>query len=230
MLRSPESQSIHRRRIAIAGLSVAVTVAALGAWLAVADPHQNAAPAPRATIDPAGHTVTSGSEQAAQPVEQLRRVAATPDPRTFAESVAGALFDWDTTAPIALNDYTGRLLAVADPTGQESPGLVADLAGYLPTAEAWVLLKPYYTRQWLEISSVKVPDLWEQALAEAGPQSLAPGTTAYTITGTRHRSGVWEDEPVTSEHEVAFTVFIACEPSYPTCHLLRLSRPDEPLD
>jgi hypothetical protein len=228
MLRSLEPQSIHRRRIALAGLSIAVIVAALGAWLAVADPHPNA-PAPRATIDPAGHTATPGSDEDSQPVE-LRRVAATADPRTFAESVAAALFDWDTTTPFAPSDYTGRLLAVADPTGQESPGLVADIAGYLPTAEAWAFLKPYYTRQWLEVSSVKVPDLWEQALAEAGPQGLAPGTTAYTFTGTRHRSGVWEDEAVTSEHEVTFTVFIACEPSYPTCHLLRLSRLDEPLD
>ena len=230
MLRTLESQSIHRRRIAVAGLSVAVMVAALGTWLAVADPRPNAAPAPPATIDPAGRTVAPGSEEAAQPGEQLRRVAATADPRTFAESVAGALFDWDTTAPLALSDYTGRLLAVADPTGQESPGLVADIAGYLPTAEAWAFLKAYYTRQWLEVSSVKVPDLWEQALAEAGPRGMAPGTMAYTITGTRHRSGFWEDEAVTSEHEVAFTVFIVCEPSYPTCHLLRLSRLDEPLD
>ena len=230
MLRSLESHSIHRRRIAVAGLSVAVMVAALGAWLAVADPHPNAAPAPPATIDPAGRTVAPGSGEAAQPVEQLRRVAATADPRTFAESVAGALFDWDTTAPRALSDYTGRLLAVADPTGQESPGLVADIAGDLPTADAWASLTPYYTRQWLEVSSVKVPDLWERALGEAGPQGMAPGTTAYTITGTRHRSGIWEGEAVTSEHEVAFTVFIACEPSYPTCHLLRLSRLDEPLD
>ena len=143
--------------------------------------------------------------------------------------MARTLFDWDTAAAWALSEYTGRLLAVADPTGQESPGLVADIAGYLPTVEAWAFLKPYYTRQWLEISSVEVPDLWDQALAEAGP-GLAPGTTAYTIRGTRHRAGVWEGEPVTSEHEVAFTVFIVCEPSYPTCHLLRLSRLDEPLD
>jgi len=58
---------------------------------------------------------------------------------------------------------------------------------------------------------------------------LLPGTTAFTITGVRHRSGVWEGTPVTSEHDVAFTVFVVCAPSYPACHLLRLSRLDEPL-
>ncbi|WP_262852275.1 ParB N-terminal domain-containing protein [Mumia quercus] len=37
-------------------------------------------------------------------------------------------------------------------------------------------------------------------------------------------------EPVASEHTVAFTVFIVCGPSYPECHLLRLSLLDKPLD
>ena len=228
MFRSLESQSLPRRRIAVVALAVAFVVAALGAWLAVAQPHPTTATVPPARVDPAGRTETPASGAAEKPAD-LQPVATAADPQIFAESVARALFDWDTTAPWALSDYTGRLLAVTDPTGQESPGLVADIAGYLPTAEAWAFLKPYYTRQWLEISSVEVPDLWEQALAEAG-QALAPGTTAYTIRGTRHRSGVWEGEPVTSEHEVTFTVFIVCEPSYPTCHLLRLSRLDEPLD
>ena len=130
-------------------------------------------PLPRPTADPAGRTETPpASGDDTQPAG-LQPVAATADPQAFAESVARALFDWDTTAAWALSDYTGRLLAVADPTGQESPGLVADIAGYLPTAEAWAFLKPYYTRQWLEISSVEVPDLWDQALAEAGPRSGA---------------------------------------------------------
>ena len=41
---------------------------------------------------------------------------------------------------------------------------------------------------------------------------------------------MWEGEPVASEHDVAFTVFIVCGPSYPECHLLRLSMLDKPLD
>jgi len=64
---------------------------------------------------------------------------------------------------------------------------------------------------------------------QAQPGQLAEGTVAYTIEGTRHRSGVWNDEPVESAHPVAFTVFIVCKPTYETCHLLRLSELDNPL-
>jgi hypothetical protein len=49
----------------------------------------------------------------------------------------------------------------------------------------------------------------------------SPGRPALTIQGTRHRAGEWEREPVATEHDVAFTVFIVCRPSYPHCYLLR---------
>lgn len=229
MLRSLDSQTTLRRRICVGALVVAVVAAAVGGWLAIANPrHETAAASPPpAEADRPGQ---SPAEAAAPKPAVLDQVATTADPQVFAESVAQALFEWDTTGPFVLNDYTGRLLAVADPTGEESPGLVADLADYLPTADSWAYLKPYYTRQWLEIASAEVPDQWDEALAEAGPQGLAPGTAAYTITGTRHRAGVWEGDDVASEHGVAFTVFVVCQPSYPTCRLLRLSRLDEPLE
>ena len=66
-------------------------------------------------------------------------------------------------------------------------------------------------------------------MEQANPGQIAPGTTALTIEGTRHRAGVWNGQPVTSEHPVAFTMFMVCAPSYPTCHLLRLSQLDNPL-
>ena len=50
-----------------------------------------------------------------------------------------------------------------------------------------------------------------------------------TITGTRHRSGVWNGESAESSHPVAFTVFVACEPSFDRCQVLRLSQVDNPL-
>ena len=49
------------------------------------------------------------------------------------------------------------------------------------------------------------------------------------IEGTRHRTGTWSGEPVTSAHPVAFTVFVVCAPTYDTCYLLRLSQLDNPL-
>ena len=223
-----DGRSRRRRRLGVALLGAAVLTAAVGLWLArPGDPvpaTQNAPPlAPTRPVLPVG-APSSG------PMPQLPdRVAATDDPEQFAESVAHALFDWDTTLPIPLSDHTGRLLAVADPTGAETPGLIADVSAYLPTTQTWAFLRTYYTRQWIDIESIEVPDLWPQAVAEAGPHGLAPGTTAYTVEGVRHRSGVWEGDPVTSAHPVAFTVFIVCRPTHPSCHLLRLSRLDEPL-
>ncbi|WP_340537641.1 hypothetical protein [Nocardioides sp. GXZ039] len=160
----------------------------------------------------------------------LRPLTPTTDPETFARRVAAGLFDWDTTSATSRNTYVERLVAVGDPSGESTPGLVADIAGYLPNDEAWRQLRSYSTRQRIELDSLSVPTLWEQALAEAGPDGFAPGTTAYTVTGVRHRAGIWESEPVASSHDVAFTVFIVCGPTYPECHLLRLSRLDEPLD
>ncbi len=159
---------------------------------------------------------------------RLRQIPASGDGEAFAQSVARALFDWDTTVPAPVSDYTGRLLAVA--ASQESPALIGDLAGYLPASRTWAFLKPYATRQWLEIGSASPPKLWSRALAQASPGDLAAGTTAYTIRGIRHRAGVWQGVPVAAQQEVAFTVFLVCAPTYPTCRLLRLSRPDEPLE
>ena len=105
---------------------------------------------------------------------------------------------------------------------------MSDLDNYLPTQDAWVELTKYETRQWLTVDSVTTPTKWAEAEAQAGDE-LLPGTTALTIHGTRHRSGIWEGEPVSSEHDVAFTVFLVCAPSYPECHLLRLSMLDKPL-
>lgn len=59
--------------------------------------------------------------------------------------------------------------------------------------------------------------------------TLPAGTTAYTITGTRHRAGVWDGRRVTTTGRVSFTVFETCQPTYPTCRLLRLSQLDNPL-
>lgn len=210
-------------------IAIAAVAVTLGGWLAFTAP----GPSPAATTPTPPRPAPQIEEPArtgltlTAPLEPL---PATSDPEDFATAVARALFDWDTRLSIRLSDHTGRLLALADPTGAETPGLAADIAAYLPTRESWAFLTRYYTRQWIEISSIAVPDLWARALAEAGPHGLAPGTTAYTIRGTRHRAGRWEGEHVTSTHQVEFTIFMVCEPSYPTCHLLRLSRLNEPLE
>jgi hypothetical protein len=161
---------------------------------------------------------------------KLAPAPATADPAEFARLVAAAIFDWETTNGHGVEEYVAQLVAIGDPTGEETPGLVADLTGYLPTSTAWAELRTYATRQWLEVDSVHVPSLWPQALAQAPEGALLPGSAAYTVTGVRHRAGVWHGDAVTSEHQVAFTIFMVCGPSYDQCHLLRLSRLNEPLD
>jgi hypothetical protein len=131
-------------------------------------------------------------------------------------------------------DYTSVILAVGDPSGTEQAGLASDIASYLPSREAWIELRKYATTQHLTIESSFVPEAWDQAVEQAQPGQLPPGATAVTIEGTRHREGVWNGEPVTSEHPVAFTVFLACPspaPEFRTglCHVLRLSQLDNPL-
>ncbi|MFD1507076.1 hypothetical protein ACFSBG_15570 [Georgenia yuyongxinii] len=44
-----------------------------------------------------------------------------------------------------------------------------------------------------------------------------------------HRAGIWEGREVTDQFDVAFTAVVVCDPTYPQCYLLRLSRLDEPL-
>jgi len=151
---------------------------------------------------------------------------ATSDPERFAAEVAHGLMSWDTSdghLPIA---YMEAVLTVA---GEEKDGLFSDLAGYYPAQDTWLDLRQYETRQHLTLDRVFVPEAWEKATEQARAGQLAPGTVAYTVEGTRHRAGVWHDEPMTSAHPVAFTIFMVCEPSYDTCRLLRLSRINEPL-
>lgn len=219
--------SLRRRRILVAAVTAVALLIAASAYAVLSRGNPSSSTSSSSDLDVLGPPETVpdvGPTNGVLP--ELNPIA---DPESFARLVAHAIFDWDTAFAVPLADYTSRVVVVADPTGESSPGLVADVAAYLPTATAWSQLRTYATRQWLAINTAKVPSLWSQAEVEAGPDGLLPGTTAFTITGVRHRAGVWEGNPVTSKHDVAFTVFIVCAPSYPECHLLRLSRLDEPL-
>lgn len=215
----------RRRRLIVIGAAIAFLLLAVVTYAALT--HRSATPT---SVTPMP-TESGGQSFAVEftPSADLSPLPRTRDPEAFSRSVAEALFAWDTATMTGRTDHAERLVAVADPTGESTPGLVADLDNYLPNQAAWTQLAGYETRQWLVVESVTTPTLWAEAEAQAGDE-LLPGTTAYTIHGTRHRAGVWEGSPVTSQHDVAFTVFIVCGPSYPECHLLRLSMLDKPLD
>lgn len=217
--------ALRRRRLIVIGAVIALLLLAVVTYAALvhrSSTTSNAAPTPQGS---------SSRPFVGQPPTHvdLSSLPTTSDPEAFSRSVAEALFAWDTATIVGRTQHVERLVAVADPTGESTPGLVADLDNYLPNRAAWAQLADYETRQWLTLESVRTPTRWAVAEAQAGDE-LLPGTTAYTIRGTRHRAGVWEDSPVRSQHDVAFTLFIVCGPSYNECHLLRLSMIDKPLE
>ncbi|WP_344063015.1 hypothetical protein [Microbacterium pumilum] len=118
---------------------------------------------------------------------------------------------------------------MGDPSGDESAALESDIRTYFPTADAWSKLRTYGTRQWLTIDDAFIPASWDDALDQAAEGDLLPGTIAYTISGTRHRAGIVGTESQETSRPIAFTLFIACAPSFDECHLLRLSEVDNPL-
>lgn len=228
MLDAVPADTLRRRRLIVAGAVLVLVAAALIGYAVLSHRSTTSPPAAdgQPLLSPAAPPTTSATTVPAE----LPSLPPTSEPEAFARLVGRALFEWDTSTIIGRQQHIERLVAVADPTGESSAGLAADVRNYLPTAAAWKQLQPYATRQWLEIQGVSVPSLWPKAEAQAGPDGLLPGTTAYTISGIRHRTGVWEGEPVSSAHDVIFTVFIVCAPTYDICHLLRLSRLNDLLE
>ncbi|MBE0009926.1 MULTISPECIES: hypothetical protein [unclassified Arthrobacter] len=219
---------IRRRWIAVlAAVAAVLVLAGVGVYGLITGP-----PTPAGTDSGStgpGPAATTPTVPAPTATPRLPVVAGSDDPETFARNVATALFAWDTASGFMPQDYTSVLLADGDPTGAEQAGLASDIATYLPTREAWAKLRQYATTQHLTIDAQFVPKAWDTAVAQAQPGQLPAGMTAYTIEGTRHRTGLWNNEPVASEHPVTFTMFIVCGPTYDTCHLLRLSQLDNPL-
>ncbi|HMR12115.1 MAG TPA: hypothetical protein PKE42_00125 [Arachnia sp.] len=224
----------RRRLIALVTVLVAIVVLAgvgvygllTGPPASDRDPDHDGGTRPGPAVTTPGDPAPTGTPS----LPDLPEVEASDDPETFARNVAEALFAWDSASGLMPLDYTSVVLAVGDPSGAEQAGLASDVAAYLPSRDAWLELRQYATAQHLTIEHAYVPEAWDTAVEQAQPGQLAEGTIAYTIEGTRHRTGVWNDEQVTSEHAVAFTVFIVCAPTYDTCHLLRLSQLDNPSD
>lgn len=219
LIQLPDTTGTRWRRLLVVAAGVLVLLVVVVSYAAFANRDRSAG---------AGTTGASPPPELPATPTSLPSLDAA-DPEAFARQVATALFAWDTRTTSSPQSVIEQLVAVADPTGESSAGLVADIANYLPTDQIWIELRKYETRQWIDVGSVEIPDLWATAEAQAGDE-LLPGTTAFTIRGTRHREGVWEGEDVASQHGVAFTVFIVCAPTYPDCHLLRLSKLDDPLE
>ena len=217
----------RRQLLLVLGGVLAITTIAVGIYGLVRQPD---APPSVSAIGEAASDVEEPVDLATPvPVAvEDRPLPHTTDPIRYAGAIAASLFDWDTTSGLLPTDYTAAVLADADPSGEETPGLLTDVATYLPSTEEWLDLATMDVSQSLTIDEAVVPESWAAAVDQARGQ-LRPGTTAVTITGTRHRKGMWDGEVAEISYDVAFTVFVACPPAFERCRVLRLSQLDNPL-
>ena len=215
---------------AIAGGLILLLLVGIGVYGLIRGPQPTE---PADTVPTSSPTATSPSRAPVGP----EPVVAVGEPEEFAVAIAEALFTWDTVSGYGPADYAQILADVT--ADQEVDAAASDVHAYLPSPEAWVQLRTHQTRQWLTIDTIEIPAVWEDAVAQAAPGQIPAGTVAYTITGTRHRTGYWAADPVTTTRAVAFTVFLTCTPERTapppadpisgTCLLLRLSQLDTPL-
>ncbi|MFV0257473.1 MAG: hypothetical protein ACK5PP_03350 [Acidimicrobiales bacterium] len=224
---SPESSSRRLLVMAVIGGIVLVTLVGVGIYGLIVGPPDHDHHGTPTTIPPSESTPGGPSRPVSW--EDLPALPNTGDPIRYASSVAEALLTWDTMSGLAPIDYARPVIVDADPSGYETPGLVSDVANFVPTDAVWQELRHYSTRQSITIDAAFIPDSWESIVASAAAGELREGTVAVTVEATRHRAGEWFDRPATSDHAITFTVFVACQPTFDRCHTLRLSLPDQPL-
>lgn len=225
-----------KRLILMITVVLIVVIAGVGVYGLIKDPGHHKSiqttktPARTPSREPsAASSATPAPSPSSTAVPRPPAVAESSNPEWFARAAAASLFDWDTTIGYQPADIAQVIVSVGDPTGVET-GLASDVRTYVPTNYDWTDLRTYQTKQWLTINRAYVPHQWATAMAQAKPGQLRPGTVAYTITGTRHRSGIWLTQPVSTEHSVAFTMIITCKPTFPTCRLLRIGKLNSPLN
>ena len=222
------TQRPHRRRLVVL---LAVTLGVVAALVGIGLYGLVLAPSPDAvtpTNDPTTPVSAPNLPTPAPSGSTPPAIVSTTDAETFARGAAEALITWETTE-FEMTDYAQVIVDAGDPSGFETAALASDVRSYLPTTDAWAQLRAYATRQWLTIDDVFVPASWDTALEQATEGDILPGTIAYTVSGTRHRAGVVGTAAQETSRPIAFTLFIACEPSFDECHLLRLSAVDNPL-
>jgi hypothetical protein len=160
----------------------------------------------------------SASAPATPPPSSVADTASKAE--AFTRDIADIVLTWDTVSGPDLTTVRGELLALADPTGEETPGLLADLDVYLPTTASWRYLESLGARQRVDLGQVAVPTGWTSSVA--GEPDLAE-TYAVNVEGTREREATAAGLTDRTSRPVRFTVFVRCPDDGP-CALLRLGR------
>lgn len=218
---------LTRRQVALVATAVLLVAALIvGIYGLVTGPSPTGTQSGKPAVAVAGGPRPAADTKEPDPTSEA--LPRTNDPIAYARAVAAALFDWDTATGFLPADYQAPVLADADPSGEETPGLITDIATYMPTVNQWLDLGAMHVTQALTITAAGVPTSWATAVEEAHGE-LRPGTTAVTIEGTRQRRGIWNGEQATTSSPVSFTVFVACQPAFDRCRVLRLSQLDNAL-
>jgi len=184
--------------------------------------------APAAPVAPEASSEPSNTPLPLNAADDAERPSPLTDPELakraeeFAQDMTRYLFEWDTTK-ITRDRVIELLLIFADPTGVETNGLVQDFETYLPSEADWETLTNYSTRQWLAVDRIDMPPSWPHLVADTG-EDMLPGTIAYTVEGVRNRVGTFDGEEIAYRTPVLFTMFLTCQPTFDSCHLMRLSR------
>lgn len=199
-------------RLALALVATAATAALTGAmvWM---------------FIGPWSHQHPHG---ASTPEPTVASVRAPTCSAQSVRSLLGPVFDWDSGIQ-SRQDVIRRVVAVADPSGIETPGLLADLDDYLPDQDIWRQLSRYQTRQTLTGIRLTVPRSWGSISRLR--ERLGAGTAAFTVRATRIRSGVVAGRRAAVSSQIVLTMFVRCPASaIPSGYrLLRLSQLGHPL-
>ena len=149
-------------------LAALVGVGLYGLVLAPTPSTPTTAVDPTAPAAPAVDPEPSASSADASPIRS------TSDAESFARDAAYALINWDAATDFDPADYAQVIVDAGDPSGAETAGLASDVRTYLPTADAWLTLRTYGTRQWLTIDEAFVPASWSDAIDQADTWAIAP--------------------------------------------------------
>jgi hypothetical protein len=211
--------SIDRRllvgRLALAAVVLLVIVAgAIAAGRLQAEPSAAPAERPRAVSSAPSHPEGMTAADSGAPP------SSTAQAEAFAREVAHLLFTWDSVAGPEPATIRGEVVALGDPAGEETPGLLVDLDAYLPDDVTWRHLDGLGARQWIEVDTATVPAVWADSVTHE--PGLAD-TYAVNVAGTRHREATAPALVDRTENPMQFAAFIRCPADEP-CSLLRLGR------
>ena len=131
MLYPTTPDDLRRRRLIVVGVATALLLIAFITYAVLVHRSHSSSTAPTDPTKELGRA--DPGRHATRWSPSFRHCDRPRTPRPSPAKSAEAIFAWDTATLVTRTDHIEQLVAVADPTGESTPGLVADLDNYLPT-------------------------------------------------------------------------------------------------